>query len=465
MKRMICIALLILMALGLAACQKTPESPIVAGKNNEQMIEKARETAPNTNSALSLQEKTQAPPSLAYDITNNNMTISVNAPVDVPTGSEMNIVRVKAGDFSQDQVTVLWNELVGGTEMFYTSSEMTKSEIEAAIITAKGFVAKAENDDDRARYQAQLDYFNSIYDSAPESREMEKVDGTLKELSFSEYGSDNKTRYWGVAASSEDNSVQFFVNNSYEDAEGSHPATLSFHRSSNQAEIDGQPSVDKYAVDVTDNAVPADATGLTLSPNAASRQIEAFLQKTNMPFSISSISLNNDAGQWYYSAFCTRMVGDIPSAFILGESYNKDESTGYAEAWQYETVSISVDDSGVRSVDWYAPIAIVESVVENSSLMTYSDIQDIFDKMMFIIYEFQAQGAKSLRLDISGVKLETMRIVEQDAGKSGLLVPVWNFYGTRTLEYNDGADNTTSNIILLCINAIDGSIIDIQKGY
>lgn len=97
--------------------------------------------------------------------------------------------------------------------------------------------------------------------------------------------------------------------------------------------------------------------------------------------------------------------------------------------------------------------------------MTYSDIQDIFDKMMFIIYEFQAQGAKSLRLDISGVKLETMRIVEQDAGKSGLLVPVWNFYGTRTLEYNDGADNTTSNIILLCINAIDGSIIDIQKGY
>ena len=69
--------------------------------------------------------------------------------------------------------------------------------------------------------------------------------------------------------------------------------------------------------------------------------------------------------------------------------------------------------------------------------MIYSDIQDIFDKMMFITYEFQAQGAKSLRLDISSVKLETMRIVEQDVDNSGLLVPVWNFYGTRKMCIRD----------------------------
>jgi len=107
----------------------------------------------------------------------------------------------------------------------------------------------------------------------------------------------------------------------------------------------------------------------------------------------------------------------------------------------------------------------VENVVENSSLMPYSDIQDIFIKMMFITYEFQAQGAKSLKLDITDVKLETMRIVEQNANKSGLLVPVWNFYGTRTLEYNDDTSESTSKIILLCVNAINGSVIDISRGY
>lgn len=458
------LALLLILSV-LSGCHKTPDSPIVVGKSNEQMIEKAQETAQNTNNALSLREKTQAPQSLAYDLTNNNMIICVNAPVNVPAGSEMNIIRVKAGDFSQEQVTALWNELIGNTEMFYTSSEMTKSEVEAAIIATKGYIAKADNEDDRVRYQARLDYFNSIFDSAPKSREPERVDEKLRELSLSEYGSMNKTIYLGVAASSADNSLQFFVSNSYEDTNGMHPALFEFCRSGSGTEMEGQPFVDKYAVDITDDTIPENANGLNLSPNSASQQVEAFFSNTNMPFAISSMSLNNDEDAWYYSVFCTRIVGDIPSAFILGESFYKDESTGYAEKWQYETVSVTIDNSGIRSVIWNSPTAIVENVVENSSLMPYSDIQDIFIKMMFITYEFQAQGAKSLKLDITDVKLETMRIVEQNANKSGLLVPVWNFYGTRTLEYNDDTSESTSKIILLCVNAINGSVIDISRGY
>ena len=41
MKKVIAILLIAVMALGTAACQKTPESPIVVGKNNEKLIEKA----------------------------------------------------------------------------------------------------------------------------------------------------------------------------------------------------------------------------------------------------------------------------------------------------------------------------------------------------------------------------------------------------------------------------------------
>ena len=41
MKKVIAILLIAVMALGTAACQKTPESPIIVGKNNEKLIEKA----------------------------------------------------------------------------------------------------------------------------------------------------------------------------------------------------------------------------------------------------------------------------------------------------------------------------------------------------------------------------------------------------------------------------------------
>ncbi len=42
MKKRIAILLITIMAIGAAACQKTPESPIVIGKDYETMIEQAR---------------------------------------------------------------------------------------------------------------------------------------------------------------------------------------------------------------------------------------------------------------------------------------------------------------------------------------------------------------------------------------------------------------------------------------
>ena len=41
MKKRIAILLITIMAIGAAACQKTPESPIVVGKDNNRMIEQA----------------------------------------------------------------------------------------------------------------------------------------------------------------------------------------------------------------------------------------------------------------------------------------------------------------------------------------------------------------------------------------------------------------------------------------
>ena len=44
MKRYIAILLITVMAFGAAACQKTPESPIVIGKNLDRLLEKAQDT-------------------------------------------------------------------------------------------------------------------------------------------------------------------------------------------------------------------------------------------------------------------------------------------------------------------------------------------------------------------------------------------------------------------------------------
>ena len=407
----------------LAGCHKTPDSPIVAGKNNEQMIEKAQETALDTNSALFLREKAQAPDTLEYDLTESNMTVTVNADVDVPDGDEMSILRVQAGDFSQETVTSLWNELVGDTPMLYTSNEMTKSEIEAAIVFARGRLEQVEDEESAEIYQDQIDYYTSIYDSAPEEHEQTTVDDQLQELYITYSGSDEKTAYTGIRATSEDGTISFNLMNSYENSSGYiTQASFGYAKSSNEdiQEEDGAPDIETYDVDLSDENTPEDAENLSISPSDAEKQVEAFLSAADIPFTVRSGYLKKTNDRCYYAFSCVREVGDIPCAEIMGGTYSEDES-GYIETWEYESFSISIDDSGITGVTWEYPIDIIETVVEDSTLKEFTDIQDIFDKMMFITYEFQAQDAKSLMLDVTDVKLETMRIVEQDANRRGAL--------------------------------------------
>ena len=450
----------------LTGCQATPEEDIVVQKDLEQMIEKAQATPDVSETpGMTLREQTGAPETLEYNLTESNMTVDVNADVNVPEGNEMSILRVQAGDFSQETFTSLWNELIGDTPMFHTSNEMTKSEIEAAIVFAKGKLEQAEDEDAAAYYQEQIDYFNSIYASVPEEHEQTAADGQLQELYIITYGSDEKITYTGIKATSEDGTIRFYLNNSYENRHGDiTQAEFGFDKELDDTQEDGEPNIETYDVDLSDEDTPENAQELSLSPSDAKNKVDLFLSAADIPFIVRSGYLKKSADREYYSFSCARVVGDISCAQILGGTYSEDES-GYIETWEYESFSICIDDSGITDVIWDYPIEIIETVVEDSTIKEFTDIQDIFNKMMFITYEYQAKGTEELICEVTDVRLEMMRINEQNVQRVGLLVPVWNFYGVRITKNEDGTSSETSKIILMSINAIDGSIIDTSKGY
>ena len=71
-------------------------------------------------------------------------------------------------------------------------------------------------------------------------------------------------------------------------------------------------------------------------------------------------------------------------------------------------------------------------------------------------------------IKVDHIKFGLTRITEASKRDSGLLVPVWDFFGTstqiievdgQTKEYPDGP------IPILTINAIDGSVINRSLGY
>ena len=139
-----------------------------------------------------------------------------------------------------------------------------------------------------------------------------------------------------------------------------------------------------------------------------------------------------------------------------------------ASYWMYESLYCQVNSEGIFDILWMCPLEIIETVNEDAQLKPFSEIQEIFEKMMTIEYEAQAEfGGTEYDFEIDRVTLSLHRVVEQDSNETGLLVPAWNFYGKLTTSYDGSPFGPVDSLgeSFLTINAIDGSVIDTLKGY
>ena len=146
-----------------------------------------------------------------------------------------------------------------------------------------------------------------------------------------------------------------------------------------------------------------------------------------------------------------------------------DEEVAVGKSWSYEYMIVAVDDEGIVNVHWQGPLEVTQVLTENTAIKPWSEIQNVFEKMIVIknaAYE-ETNMYTSVTIDITNVSLSLQRVMERDSYTTGVLVPVWNFYGTMTCEQTEGEP-----LLLQCgytpfisINAIDGSVVDVNKGY
>lgn len=158
---------------------------------------------------------------------------------------------------------------------------------------------------------------------------------------------------------------------------------------------------------------------------------------------IDGVFVNNDGG--------SKIVDEWQ-----GDTYNK-------KLWSTEDVAVFVDDDGIVGFDYLVPLEVTDTVVEKSTLKNFDEIKEIFEQMVVTMNAVNVEDAsdENVTIDVSAVKLRYTRISEKDSFDTGLLVPVWDFIGTRTDQYG----NEVYGAILMSINAIDGSVIDRSLGY
>lgn len=103
-------------------------------------------------------------------------------------------------------------------------------------------------------------------------------------------------------------------------------------------------------------------------------------------------------------------------------------------------------------------------------MKSFQEIAKSFEQMIQIKNSGLEEGEK-IKLSVEDVTLGYMRVYDPGADNtSGLLVPVWDFFGAEecTRVYNGEATeyvNAQKNTSYLTINAADGSVIDRSLGY
>ena len=174
-----------------------------------------------------------------------------------------------------------------------------------------------------------------------------------------------------------------------------------------------------------------------------------------------------------YELLFTRQVAGV------NVTYNDVKSSGgsiyrdtpdYTPSWGYEYIKIFVDDAGVFAMEFSHPHEVTEIVTDSAEILSLEEAVASFERMIGYQYAAYETGQRELCDDaylcIDEIRLGLTRIAEKNAQQQGYLVPSWTFFGHYKLIdfWPDGEGHHGTEAILI-VNALDGSIIDPDRGF
>ena len=469
----------LLLALALTGCQSTPEEGIVKGKSSAALIEKAQ--AEPGQGALA--EKLNAPEHYEDAFSNESgaLTVTVDADVTVPDAEKVPIWRVEDGAITQTQADALIKGLVR-TTLYDPDRPLTKSEIADQIVQAKQKLAEGPSEQEKdviyltagddsgeagqmtwEQYmQDTIDRLTEQYENAPETSEPQPITGQFEPL---------------------DENAESILGKGYEDGVGYESLSISnsrwqtgmsvahYYRGDSDTYASGtQSSRDEIAqrypdfdlstlpeIEITEQEAAAlgDALVDTLGiPGMRLYSARKLYDTAGLAFPDQNMSLKC---RWVLQY--TRAVDGVPITYTDDAlMFTWQDDGTFQIPWTYETLTVYVGDDGIEELRWEAPYTLTETVTEDSALMAFDDIMDIFEKMYLV-----EQDGMEADVTVTDIRLGYMRVLKQDEQGVGLLVPVWDFFGSVSYENELGYAQPGGS--LLTINAIDGSIIDRSLGY
>lgn len=467
MKKVIAILLIAVMALGTAACQKTPESPIVVGKNNDKLIEKAvtsRDTPFSAPSRYSADEPLTNP--------QGSLTVNVDAAVIVPNSDRLSTARVEKHLFTEAECQTYIAALFDGQTTYSGDVFETKAYYQQTILDWQRQLALETDEQKRQEVQGSITKFQMAMESLPEGEglveapiEFSTTLSGVPTIFLVSDGNDGKYRKIFIENNSSTNQYRLI----YSIGQNDYAKIGNLWNVAVRSDI--KHGTDEYG---SPDLLPAPSIEQNQAVNAAN-ELLSLMGVSDYSYKTSSLvfgSINGTVQKAYRLSY-SRILGNnsftLTSAPAGGGGAIDDGKGGHIEGWEYESMTFLVNNDGIVSMEWINPYDVSEVITNNTSMMDFNDVMDIFNKMIVVTNAYLSDDM-SKTINVDRIELGLMRITDPATRSSGLVIPVWDFFGNVTTAFKNGEksyselDDDPLNSVL-AINAIDGTLVDRSRGY
>ena len=497
------VALILLSASVLTACQPTPTKNPVVGKDGaslEEMINATPAPAGEGNAAVPCERN--------FKSADGTVAVSVRAKAEIP--ARLPVVRVTPYFIPMEQVKAMAQVLLRGSQPWEAGAGMTRAEIQKALLAARHDMEQyvlADNalrdhyngdqtalDAAKARYEWQISAYEKLYAAAPETVKRKATDWTFQPDAYYQ----DMTVYGDLTGSDEES--QKTKSMLYDSKVIQLSADLENCRAYLEARnLDTSGEVSHYAgffsgTTPGDDGIVPRWSADDLKPICASKdEVITFVTDSLAKMGIKNMALNvvraygkpetaaapRDNGEALQAAAGHRpddvdkVAGEVygysltfvpvyegVAAVDTGVSIEQNEDQ-YGPTYNYESLLVNVygvagaDGPMITSLQWSNPMETAK--VENPSVAVLSldEALELFQAHMDRAYTLERLAAdallygdfeqykgkiKSAEIGITAVTLGLVRVRVANSPGAYRMVPAWVFRGTEKLTV-DGLES------------------------
>ena len=456
--------LLIILVAMLSGCQSTPEDSVVVGKDAAAFEEKLKEKASVSGGETQTYGDT-ADASLKFTseklkdeflLNDGHLSIKVDAEVSSIIGSTP-VYRVVPDMFTSENVKAWADVLFQGNTAYDAKKIMTKTEISQKILKLQKELDSDELYGEfgsdptiwekvKADYEQRITYYKSIYEDAPEEAEISVTDWKFHPWSYY-YGDGDadalQDKTMETQGYADIGGVEYTLNCAVRNQADYMINNLAFYHYGQKETIDKEP--------------------VQVSEEEAKALVQEILDDLGLvDWKIDTVGRANICSDDNAKiVVCRRYYNGIPCAVLPQLTTVKGEND-YAAKYYYEDLEFNVVYGEIDSIWYYSPMKIKTVEAENADVLDLDGALGRFKEHISLMYA-DIEQATSVR--IRRIEQSLVRIKVPNAEGEFYLVPSWSFYGHVAGEAaeSEGGDYLLSPI--LCINGIDGSVINTVLGY